>query len=50
MESELLLSHLIHDHGRAGHEIAGIPLAHLHELEHLEDNLGLLDLQHQHAG
>ena len=49
MESDLLLSHLIHEHGRAGYDIVGIPLAHLHELEHLEDNLGLLELHHEHS-
>jgi hypothetical protein len=47
-EAERLRYHLIHDHGRAPHEIAGLPLADVHGLEHFDDAMGLLHLQHRH--
>jgi hypothetical protein len=41
--------HLIRDHGRTGPEIDGLSLADLHHFEHLEQELGLIDLGHHHA-
>jgi len=49
VESERLQHHLVHDHGRAAHEIAGLPLGAVHQLEHFDDTMGLLDLHHRHA-
>ncbi len=43
-----LHDHLTHDHGRARHEIAGLPFAAVHRLEHFDQNLGLLHLNHRH--
>jgi hypothetical protein len=40
--------HLIRDHGRTGPEIDGLSLADLHHFEHLEQELGLIDLGHRH--
>lgn len=44
-----LLEHLLHDHGRARHELDGLPLGAIHELEHFDQSLGLLDVHHSHA-
>ena len=41
--------HLTHDHGRAVREIAGVPLGSVHHLEHFDQSIGLLHLDHQHA-
>jgi hypothetical protein len=38
-----------HDHGRPPHEITGLPLRAVHELEHFDDTMGLLDLHHRHT-
>jgi hypothetical protein len=43
-----LHEHLIRDHGRTGPEIDGLSLADLHHFEHLEQELGLIDLGHRH--
>jgi hypothetical protein len=48
IDGERLGEHLAHDHGRMLHEIAGLPLRAIHELEHIEAAMGLLPLQHQH--
>ncbi len=49
VDAERLGDHLVHYHGRRPQEIAGLPLRALHELEHIEESMGLLDLQHSHA-
>jgi hypothetical protein len=48
-EAALLEEHLIHDHGRLPHEITGLPLRAVHDLEHFDESLGLLDLHHCHV-
>ena len=48
-DDELLRDHLLHDHSRVAHELAGLPLASVHELEHFDETLGLLRLRHQHG-
>ena len=48
VDAEQLDEHLIHDHGRPPHEITGLPLRAVHELEHFDDAMGLLDLRHRH--
>lgn len=48
--AERLDDHLIQDHGRLAYEITGLPLPDLHELEHFEATMGLLDLHHRHRG
>jgi hypothetical protein len=47
-DADWLVSHLVHQHGRRPHEIAGLPVRALHELDHIEDSMGLLDLHHHH--
>jgi hypothetical protein len=49
VEAESLRLHLVRDHGRAPHEIAGLPLGHVHELEHFDQTMGLLTLHHSHT-
>jgi hypothetical protein len=49
VEAEWLDEHLIHDHGRLPHEITGLPLRAVHDLEHFDESVGLLDLQHRHG-
>lgn len=44
-----LLAHLIDDHRRQPHEILGLPLDAVHQLEHFDDSAGLLFLGHRHA-
>jgi hypothetical protein len=46
--SSRLRDHLLRDHGRAGREIDGLPLADLHRFEHVEQAMGLNDLSHRH--
>lgn len=46
---ERLHAHLLHDHRRASHELAGLPLDAVHELEHFDVAVGLLHLDHTHA-
>ena len=48
MLSSRLHHHLLHEHGRDGREIDGLPLADLHHFEHVEQAMGLNDLRHQH--
>jgi len=43
-----LLAHLIHEHRRLPHEILGLPLDAVHQLEHFDDDAGLLVLGHRH--
>ena len=45
---ERLRAHLLHDHRRASHELAGLPLDAVHELEHFDVAAGLLHLDHVH--
>jgi hypothetical protein len=47
--AERLDDHLVHDHGRLLHEITGLPLPAVHELEHFDESLGLLALHHSHT-
>ena len=44
-----LRDHLVSEHGREFRDLAGLPLAGVHRLEHVEDELGLLHLHHGHA-
>jgi hypothetical protein len=46
--SSWLRDHLVRDHGRASHEIDGLPLGAVHRLEHIDQTMGLLDLNHRH--
>jgi hypothetical protein len=48
VRSSRLYHHLLHEHGRDGREINGLPLADLHHFEHVEQAMGLNDLRHQH--
>ncbi len=48
-DDELLRDHLLQDHRRVAHELAGLPLVSVHELEHFDDTLGLLRLRHRHG-
>jgi hypothetical protein len=48
--SNRLREHLLHEHGRSGRELDGLPLAGLHRLEHVEEAMGLITLTHRHAG
>ena len=43
-----LEDHLINDHGRMPHELTRMPLRAVHDLEHFDESLGLLDLHHCH--
>ena len=43
-----LHDHMLHEHGRPGREINGLPLADLHHFEHVEQEMGLNDLGHHH--
>jgi hypothetical protein len=47
--STRLRDHLLSEHGRESRDLAGLPLAGVHRLEHVEDELGLLQLHHGHA-
>jgi hypothetical protein len=47
--SSRLHDHLVHEHGRSGREIDGLPLADLHRFEHVEQALGLITLAHRHG-
>jgi hypothetical protein len=49
IHDHLIYDHLIHDHGRDRQEIERLPLAAIHRFEHLEQAMGLLDLDHAHA-
>jgi hypothetical protein len=49
VEAERLADHLVHDHGRPAHEITGLPLRAVHDLEHFDERMGLLHLRHQHT-
>ena len=50
VDDEALRDHLVHDHARLPHELAGLPLASVHELEHFDETMGLLRLRHRHTG
>src|SRR6478609_3279677 len=41
VDAERLYDHLVDDHGRAPHEILGLPLDAVHELEHFDVEMGL---------
>ena len=45
---DALHDHLVHVHRRRRHELRGMPLTAVHDLEHLDDELGLLLLNHSH--
>ena len=47
--STRLRDHLLAAHGREIRDLAGLPLAGVHRLEHVEQELGLLHLHHGHA-
>jgi hypothetical protein len=42
-------SHLVHDHRRAWPDIEGLPADDVHRFEHVEQDLGLLHLDHWHS-
>jgi hypothetical protein len=42
-------SHLLHEHRRASRDLDGLPLDEMHRFEHVEADLGLLDLDHWHG-
>jgi hypothetical protein len=44
-----LHDHLVRDHGRSPHEIAGVSLDAVHQLEHVDQTMGLLQLGHRHS-
>jgi hypothetical protein len=46
--SNWLHEHLVRDHGRAHHELNGLPLAAVHRLEHVDQAMELLHLDHRH--
>jgi hypothetical protein len=46
--SNWLHDHLVRDHGRSPHEIAGLPLVSVHRLEHVDQAMELLHLNHRH--
>jgi hypothetical protein len=48
VRSSRLHDHMLHEHGRPGREINGLPLADLHHFEHVEQAMGLNDLSHRH--
>jgi hypothetical protein len=43
-----LRDHLLSDHGRDGSELDGLPLVAVHRFEHVEAEMGLLHLEHEH--
>jgi hypothetical protein len=46
--SRWLHDHMVREHGRAGRELDGLPLADLHHFEHVEQAMGLTELSHHH--
>jgi hypothetical protein len=48
LAAEQLGEHLALDHARRWREDPGMPLRALHDLEHLEASMGLLELRHSH--
>ena len=48
VRSTQLHDHMIRHHGRTERELIGLPLAELHRFEHVEQSMGLNDLDHQH--
>jgi hypothetical protein len=44
-----LRGHLLDAHHRAARELAGVPVDALHVLEHVDDDLGMLHLDHTHG-
>jgi hypothetical protein len=44
-----LREHLEREHGRNWREIEGLPLAAVHRFEHVEQEMGLIELGHRHA-
>jgi hypothetical protein len=47
--SSRLRDHLLREHGRTARELHGLPLADLHRLGHLEEEMGLIGPTHRHA-
>src|SRR3954447_22218769 len=45
-----LLEHLVSSHARTAADLAGLPTADVHSFEHLEQALGLIELDHVHGG
>jgi hypothetical protein len=45
-----LVDHLLSAHRRTPGDLAGLPPAEVHSFEHLEQALGLLELDHTHDG
>jgi hypothetical protein len=43
-----LHDHLVSCHGRTGSDLDGLPLVAVHRFEHVEAELGLVELAHRH--
>lgn len=43
-----LREHLERQHGRQSRELDGLPLDAVHRFEHLEQEMGLIELAHRH--
>jgi len=46
--STWLHDHLVREHSRTWHELSALPAAAAHRLEHFEQAMGLLHLDHRH--
>lgn len=44
-----LREHLVTAHGRAPHELGDLPLDAVHQLEHFDVSMGMLELPHRHG-
>jgi hypothetical protein len=49
MTPDQLRAHLLHHHGRCPEEVDRLPADDLHRLEHVEQELGLVLLDHDHT-
>ena len=45
---ETLREHLVREHGRRGHELFGVPLDAVHRLDHVDQDAGMVELEHTH--
>jgi hypothetical protein len=48
LDPVLLHDHLVHHHHRPSSELTGMPLGAIHRLEHFDDAMGMLALDHRH--
>jgi hypothetical protein len=49
LAADALREHLVTVHGRPPHELGDLPLGAVHELEHFDVSMGLLELHHVHG-